>query len=129
MLQTALILEYLKREPDAVRIRVTARRPEQVATFQQLGQDAVLLDLDSPATFAAALCGVDRVFLLTGYTVAMLAQSKTFIDAARKARIQHLVHLGVFGHWDCTDPHLVWQWRQPETTTLRTGMPLRLSSS
>ena len=103
------ILEYLKREAGTVHIRVTARRPEQVATFQQQGQDAVLLDLDSPATFAAALCGVDRVFLLTGYTVAMLAQSKTFIDAARKARIQHIVHLGVFGHWDCTDPHIVWQ--------------------
>jgi NAD(P)H dehydrogenase (quinone) len=102
------ILEYLKREPDTVHIRVTVRRPEQVATFLQQGQDAVLLDLDSPATFAAALCGVDRVFLLTGYTVAMLAQSKTFIDAARKARIQHIVHLGVFGHWDCTDPHIVW---------------------
>jgi len=102
------ILEYLKREPDAVHIRVTARRPEQVTTFQQQGQDAVLLDLDSPATFAAALYGVDRVFLLTGYTVAMLAQSKTFIDAARKARIQHIVHLGVFGHWDCTDPHIAW---------------------
>jgi len=66
------------------------------------------LDLDSPATFAAALCGVDRVFLLTGYSVAMLAQSKTFIDAARKARVQHIVHLGVFGHWDCTDPHIAW---------------------
>jgi len=102
------ILEYLKREPDAVHIRVTARRPEQVATFQHQGQDAVLLDLDSPATFAAALRGVDRVFLLTGYTVAMLAQSKTFIDAARKARIQQIVHLGVFGHWDCTDPHIAW---------------------
>jgi NAD(P)H dehydrogenase (quinone) len=73
------ILEYLKREPDAVHIRVTARRPEQVTTFQQQGQDAVLLDLDSPATFAAALYGVDRVFLLTGYTVAMLAQSKTLV--------------------------------------------------
>ena len=102
------ILEYLKREPDAVDIRVTARRPEQVATFQQQGQDAVLLDLDRPATFAAALRGVDRVFLLTGYSVAMLAQSKTFIDVARKARIQHFVHLGVFGHWDCTDPHIAW---------------------
>jgi NAD(P)H dehydrogenase (quinone) len=38
----------------------------------------------------------------------MLAQSKTFIDAARKARIQQIVHLGVFGHWDCTDPHIAW---------------------
>jgi NAD(P)H dehydrogenase (quinone) len=102
------ILEYLKREPDAVHIRVTARRPEQIAGFRKQGQDAVLLDLDRPATFAAALSGVDRVFLLTGYTVAMLSQSKTFIDAARKARIQHIVHLGVFGHWDCTDPHIAW---------------------
>ena len=102
------ILEYLKRESDAVHIRATARRPEQVATFQQQGHDAVLLDLDNPGTFAAALRGVDRVFLLTGYTVAMLAQSRTFIDAARKARIQHIVHLGVFGHWDCTDPHIAW---------------------
>jgi NAD(P)H dehydrogenase (quinone) len=102
------ILEHLKREPDTVHIRVTARKPEQVAAFQQQGRDAVLLDLDRPATFAAALCGVDRIFLLTGYTVAMLAQSKTFVDAARKARVQHIVHLGVFGHWDCTDPHIAW---------------------
>jgi len=83
------ILERLKQEPDAVHIRVAARRPEQVAAFQQQGWDAVLLDLDRPATFAAALHAVDRVFLLTGYTVAMLAQSKTFIDAARKARPAH----------------------------------------
>jgi NAD(P)H dehydrogenase (quinone) len=79
-----------------------------VAALQQQGRDAVLLDLDNPTTFAAALHGVDRVFLLTGYTVAMLAQSKTFVDAARKARVQHMVHLGVFGRWDCTDPHIAW---------------------
>jgi hypothetical protein len=35
---------------------------------------------------------VDRVFLLTGYTVAMLVQSKAFVDAAKKARVQHIVH-------------------------------------
>jgi len=33
---------------------------------------------------------------------------KTFIDAARKVRVQHIVHLGVFGHWDYTDPHIAW---------------------
>jgi uncharacterized protein YbjT (DUF2867 family) len=102
------ILEHLKHEPDTVHIRIATRRPEQVAGFQQQGQDAVLLDLDRPATFAVALHAVDRVFLLTGYTVAMLAQSKAFVDAARKARVQHIVHLGVFGHWDCTDPHIAW---------------------
>jgi hypothetical protein len=80
-------------------------RPERCLALQQEGRDALLLDLDQPNTFAAALRGVDhRVFLLTGYTVAMLVQSKTFVDAAKKARVQHIVHLGVFGHWDCTDP-------------------------
>jgi short subunit dehydrogenase-like uncharacterized protein len=47
------ILEHLKREPDAVHIRVAARRPEQVAAFQQQGRDAVLLDLDGPRTFSS----------------------------------------------------------------------------
>ena len=102
------VLEQLDKYPETLSVRITARRPEQVAALQQQGRDAVLLDLDNPTTFAAALHGVDRVFLLTGYTVAMLAQSKTFVDAARKARVQHMVHLGVFGRWDCTDPHIAW---------------------
>src|SRR6266404_9319153 len=102
------VLEHLDEYPETLNVRITGRRPKQVATLQQQGRDAVLLDLDNPTTFAGALHGVDRVFLLTGYTVAMLAQSKTFVDAARKARVQHIVHLGVFGRWDCTDPHIVW---------------------
>jgi uncharacterized protein YbjT (DUF2867 family) len=72
------VLQHLDKYPQALNLRITARRPEQVSALQQRGRDAVLLDLDDPPTFAAALHGVDRVFLLTGYTVAMLAQSKTF---------------------------------------------------
>ena len=102
------VLQHLDKYRQVLNVRITARRPEQVLALQQQGRDAVLLGLDDPTTFAAALHGVDRVFLLTGYTVAMLAQSKTFVDAARKARVQHIVHLGVFGRWDCTDPHIVW---------------------
>jgi uncharacterized protein YbjT (DUF2867 family) len=102
------VLEHLDKYPEILNVRITARRPEQVAALQQQGRDAVLLDLDNPTSFAAALHGMDRVFLLTGYTVAMMTQSKTFVDAARKAGVQHIVHLGVFGRWDCTDPHIVW---------------------
>ncbi len=72
------------------------------------GKDAVYLDLDDPRTFGLALAGVDRVLLLTGYTVAMLSQSKNFVDAARKASVEHIVHVGVFAEWDCTDPHFTW---------------------
>jgi uncharacterized protein YbjT (DUF2867 family) len=91
-----------------VNVRLAARRPEQVERLKAEGRDAVLLDLDDPRTFGLALAGVDRLFLLTGYTVAMLVQSKTIVDAAVKAGVRHVVHLGIFGNWDCTDPHFAW---------------------
>ena len=69
------VLEHLDKYPQVLNVRITARRPEQVSALQQQGRDAVLLDLDDPTTFAAALHGVDRVLLLTGYTVAFLAAS------------------------------------------------------
>jgi NAD(P)H dehydrogenase (quinone) len=89
-------------------LRVTSRRPDEVERLRSEGRNAVHLDLDKPETFGAALAGVDRLFLLTGYTVAMLTQSKTLVDAAKKAGIEHVVHLGVFAEWDTTDPHFTW---------------------
>jgi NAD(P)H dehydrogenase (quinone) len=103
-----LILEEFDRDAGDVRVRYAARKPEQVEEMQAAGRDAVRLDLDDPRTFAHALHGVDRVYLLTGYTVAMLAQSKTLVDAAVKAGVSHIVHQGVFANWDVTDPHFVW---------------------
>jgi NAD(P)H dehydrogenase (quinone) len=103
-----LILAEFDREPGRVRVRYAARKTEQVDELRAAGRDAVRLDLDDPSTFAHALHGVDRVYLLTGYTVAMLAQSKTLVDAAVKAGVSHIVHQGVFANWDVTDPHFVW---------------------
>jgi uncharacterized protein YbjT (DUF2867 family) len=91
-----------------VNVRITSRRRADVEHLHSEGKDAVYLDLDNPKTFALALAGVDRVFLLTGYTVAMLVQSKTLVDAAKKAGVEHIVHLGIFADWDCTDPHFAW---------------------
>ncbi|ASK26566.1 hypothetical protein BG910_01305 [Neisseria chenwenguii] len=92
----------------AVNVRIPTRNQALVKELQSQGKDAVYLDLDKPQTFALALAGVERVFLLTGYTVAMLAQSKTLVDAAKKAGVKHIVHVGVFAEWDCTDAHFVW---------------------
>ena len=102
-----LVVQNLEQSPD-VRLCMCSRRTEAVEGMKREGKEAVHLDLDDPKTFALALAGVDRVFLLTGYTVAMLTQSKTFVDAAKKAGVKHVVHLGIFGEWDCTDPHFVW---------------------
>ena len=47
--------------------------------------------------FAKTMRDVDRVFLLTGHTVAMLVQSETFEDEARKTFVQQIVR----GHVWC----------------------------
>jgi NAD(P)H dehydrogenase (quinone) len=95
-------------EGQAVNVRITSRKQEVVDQLTGEGKDCVYLDLDDPRTFALALAGVDRVFLLTGYTVAMLTQSKTLVDAAKKAGVRHIVHVGVFAEWDTTDAHFAW---------------------
>jgi NAD(P)H dehydrogenase (quinone) len=81
------VLEQLDKYPETLSVRSTARRPEQVAALQQQGRDAVLLDLDNPTTFAAALHGVDRVFLLTGWDctdplIAWHQLVETYIEAS-----------------------------------------------
>ncbi len=103
-----LIVAELNRDPGNVRLRLAARKPVDVERLTTAGQEAVHLDLDDPQTFGLALAGVDRLYLLSGYTVAMVHQSKTLVDAAKKARVQHIVHQGIFGEWDCTDPHFAW---------------------
>src|SRR3989441_12510748 len=52
------------------------------------------IDLDDPRTFDQALKGITGVFLITGYTVDMLVQSKSLIDAAKRNGVNHIVHLG-----------------------------------
>jgi uncharacterized protein YbjT (DUF2867 family) len=72
-----------------------------VDELRAAGRDAVRLDLDDPSTFAHALHGVDRVYLLTGYTVAMLTQSKTLVDAAVKAGVFLLCSSATVANLDC----------------------------
>lgn len=104
----SLLAEHLLKDK-TIALRVTSRHQNQLAELKKLYGDAVYLDLDDPRTFPQALKGVQRVFLLTGYSATMMTQSKTFVDAAKKANVEHLVHLGVFTpEWDCTDPHFAW---------------------
>ena len=46
--------------------------------------------------------------LATGYTIHMVHQSKTIVDAAADAGVKFIVHLGIFGNGRMTDPHFAW---------------------
>jgi uncharacterized protein YbjT (DUF2867 family) len=93
---------------DQVEVVRVSRDPETVKLWQREGQSAVQLDLDDARTFPAALEGIDRLFVITGYTVAMTHQTKTITDAAADAGVGHIVHLGIFGNGRSTDPHFAW---------------------
>src|SRR5258707_2267507 len=74
-----------------------------------LGVATVLFDFDKPETFAPALKGTDSVFLMTGYSVDMLNQSKMIVDAAKEAGIRYILHLGSPGNDDTRVAHYGWQ--------------------
>ena len=73
-----------------------------------LGGDSAYLDLDKIATFSPALENIDRVFMATGYTVDMLRQSKDLVNAAKRAGVQQIVHLGACGDDDTRVAHYGW---------------------
>src|SRR6201995_2166179 len=54
------------------------------------------IDLEDPRTFDEALKNITSIFLITGYTVDILVQSKSLIDAAKRNGVNHIVHLGAF---------------------------------
>src|SRR2546422_8588013 len=48
------------------------------------------IDLDDPRTFDEVLKNITGIFLITGYTVDMLVQSKSLIDAAKRNGVKHI---------------------------------------
>lgn len=115
------VVNKLQQLSNDIEVVVSSRRQVQVDDWKAQGRNAVLLDLDDPRTFGAALASIDSVFILTGYTVDMLVQSKTLTDAAVKAGVQHMVHWGVFNNPDVTDPHFAWH-QMVETYIAASGL-------
>src|SRR6266853_2022602 len=89
-----LVAQHLKRS--AVHFSAGTRRKAHLEELAHQFGASRFIDLDDPRTFDEALKDITGLFLLTGYTVAMLVQSKSLIDAARRNGVNHIVHLGAF---------------------------------
>lgn len=83
----------------------SAAKRERLAA---LGVAAVPLDYEDAASVRAAVANTDRLFLVTGYSVDMLMHSKTVLDAARRAGVAHVVHLGAADSDASPYAHLAW---------------------
>jgi uncharacterized protein YbjT (DUF2867 family) len=82
-------------EAREVKVRAAARGAER----SRLPANAtpVELDYERPDTIAAAVRGADKVFLLTPFVQNPVPLGKRLIDAAREARVEHVVKLSAFG--------------------------------
>ena len=98
------------RDEKEIEIIAAVRSREKAAAYTGSGIATVILDLDDESTHLPALQGIHTLFVLTGYTVDMLRQSKALLDNAKKAGVQHIVHLGACGRDDTTIAH--WAWHQ-----------------
>ena len=99
------LIDRLATDP-SVELVAALRSPEK---SDELPIPAIHFDYDRPETFQPALAGIDSLFMMTGYTVDMLNQSKMLVDAARKAGVSHIVHLGSPGNDDTRVAHYAWQ--------------------
>lgn len=100
----------LLRADERVRVIAAVRTPRQLAALEGQGIAARLLDLDRPQTLPAALLGITRALLLTGYSVRMLQQSKGFLEAAAAQGVRHILHIGASGAPTNEIPH--WGWHR-----------------
>jgi uncharacterized protein YbjT (DUF2867 family) len=110
----AVIRELLPdHQSGRLKLIASFRRPEGVSRFESQGIETRPIDLDRAEMEGLApvideMRGADRVFLLTGYEVKMLAQSKAVVDAAKAVGVSHIVHMGANGRADTTAVHPGW---------------------
>jgi NAD(P)H dehydrogenase (quinone) len=102
------VVQELKSRQEEFEAVLASRNHKQVEEWKQAGTSAVYIDLEDARTFFPALEGIDRLYLTTGYTVAMVHQCKNLVDAAADAGVGFIVHLGIFGNGRSTDPHFAW---------------------
>lgn len=103
-------MRLLRADAEAGRIEVSGatRNEDGAAKLRNRGDTPILLDYDRPETLRPALAGADAVFLVTGYTVDMLVQSKRLLDAAKAEGVRHIVHLGALAADDTPFAHFAW---------------------
>lgn len=108
------VIRHLLKQKQA--IRALTRNPEKAESLKKLGIDVVLGDLSDRATLDIALKGITRMFLVTtpyeAGTLAETQQGINAVDAARAARVKHLIYTSVGSAQRKTGiPHFESKWK------------------
>lgn len=79
------------------RVRVLAGSAEEGRTLEGQNIEVVVGDCERPETFAHTLDGIDAAMLITRNSLKFVEMDANFIDAAKAARVGHLVKLSALG--------------------------------
>ena len=102
------VTKLLEKNKEKIKIIYGTSNPETKEKWKKEGKNYIILDLNKPKLFEDEIKGIQRIFLLTGYSSEMLYQVKLFIDAAKKVDIEFIVHLGVYTTRNDYIPHFSW---------------------
>src|SRR5205823_11498828 len=103
-------------------VSVRAGVRDQAKARKQFGADIALVpfDFENEKTFFGALEGVERVFLLPPLLPNQLDVMNTFVDAAKRAGVRHIVKLSAIGVDEATQPTAV-KWHGANEQHIREG--------
>jgi uncharacterized protein YbjT (DUF2867 family) len=79
------------------RVRALVRKPAEAAKLDGSNIELATGDFDLPETLEAALQRVEKAFLLTPVAERFVQWQKDFIEAARRAKVKHLVKFSGMG--------------------------------
>ena len=91
---------------------------DQAKARKQFGADIALatFDFENEKTFAEALEGVEKVFLLPPLMPNQVEVANAFVDAAKRAGVRHVVKLSVMGA-DTEPPFTFGKWHASANDT------------
>lgn len=90
------VIKQLTAHP-GVKVRAAVRSTAKADAVRELGAEPVEFEWSRPETFAAALQGADKLFLLTPFSPDQVELAQRLIDEAKAAGIKHIVKLSAFG--------------------------------
>jgi len=78
-------------------VRVFVRDRSRAKSLSFPGIELLVGDFTRPSTFDGALAGVDQLFLLNPSSSQLEQPLRNFVDAAKRARVKHIVSLSQLG--------------------------------
>jgi len=108
------------------RVRAFVRNPAEAAHLKRSNIELAVGDFDQSETLDVALQGVEKAFLLTPVAERSVHWQTTFIEAARRARVKHVVKFSGIGADSRTAPELLRLHGETDDRLRSSGVPFTI---